>query len=201
MPSLFRAAIATSVMAVAVFVNASAVSGPVAKKAAPQEAAGSLKAFVSQLLEEGRAGTIKGFALTLGFERPGVTYKSYEIEEDGLQKACGIAYELDEAGQPKPVCLLVGKGHKKAGVRTFTWWRVGLEGELEKALVSVSKLNEEGKVVRGSAVYTNLDPKSPDVLSSMNKELSFWLKRQKATAKAAAGGPTARAKAAPSSSK
>jgi hypothetical protein len=189
-------------MAVAIFVNASTVNGRAAKSETKKEPSLSAETLAYALMEEGEERTFGQFGLKLGFEKTGIPYKAGEVQDpDGSQRACSIVYESDEQGHSKPICLVVGRGKKEGDTRRMHWWRVRLDGSLEKAVLSEGKLDANGKAVPGSGVYTELDVTSPEIIAAMKKELSFWLKRYSKVVKASAGGKPAAPKVSPSSSK
>lgn len=162
----------------------------------------SFQRFVDSLHATGEDYNIGPLALKLGFEKAGAPVRWDEISRpDGTRTSCLVVYEEDETGKRKPVCLVVHDGKRTPTLASGHWWRLSLDGTLEKALYTEGRY-EDGKPVRGSGVYKDLDVNSPEVLSAMKAQLSFWMKRySKLTAKASAGGPTPTAKSPPASSR
>lgn len=109
------------------------------------------------------------------------------------KRACFVVYEPIQgtptgASGKRPVCAYFVR-IKRSRLDTQTqYFRVDLNGNLEKVILSQGKLKESGKVVRGSGVKTDLDADSQEVRKTFEAEMNFWLKdwlkkQQKSAAK------------------
>ncbi|MBI4677330.1 MAG: hypothetical protein HY748_07080 [Elusimicrobia bacterium] len=81
-----------------------------------------------------------------------------------------------ETGRIIPVkaMLLV---RKVEGPRSESaYLQLGLDGTLEKIKTASSRVDENGKYIRGSGKPTVLDPESAEAKALLQRELDFWLK-------------------------
>ncbi len=97
------------------------------------------------------------------------------------KRACFIVYEKiegtpTEASGKRPVCAYFVKIKRSRLDSQTQYFRVDLNGNLEKVILSKGKFGEGGKVVRGSGVKTDLDVDSPEVRKTFEAEMKFWLK-------------------------
>lgn len=89
-------------------------------------------------------------------------------------RSCFVVY--DEADTPRPVALYMARLKRSGQDKRSQYFRMTLEGVLEKAILSQGKTDETGKAVRGSGVKFDQDVNAPDVQKSFNAEKTFWLK-------------------------
>jgi len=174
------------------------------------------KAGVAQLIAAViKAGTDQkvgsNLAPVIGLPRAMPT-KDVEIvisprDADLEKRGCFVVYENvgsspPEAVEKRPVCAYIVK-IKRAGLDSVTrYFRIDLNGKLEKVVLSQGKFDENGKVVRGSGVKFDQDIESAEVKKAFEAEMKFWLKdwlkkeqknAAKTTANAAAPPPVATA--------
>ena len=96
---------------------------------------------------------------------------------DGKQH--GLTLALDSASTPqKP--LWFGFGAKGLGLfkneRDDTYFKVSLDGHLDKAIFGRIKLDDSGERIPGSGVTEVQDIESPRINELFQKEADFWLK-------------------------
>lgn len=102
-------------------------------------------------------------------------------DSDLEKRGCFVVYEniesaTSEAVEKRPVCAYIVKT-KRAGRDTATrYFRIDLNGKLEKVVLSQGKFDENGKVVRGSGVKFDQDIESTEVKKAFEAEMKFWLK-------------------------
>ena len=96
-------------------------------------------------------------------------------------RACFIAYENAESSStnmtaPHMTYIYIVK-MKRAGLdKEMRYFRIDLNGRLEKVVLSQSKYDATGKIVRGSGVKFDQDIDSPEVKKTFETEMKFWLK-------------------------
>jgi len=126
-------------------------------------------------------------------------------DKDVEKRACYVVYENEkgsgpDVGEKKAVCAYIVKFKRSAFDKQVRYFRIDLNGKLEKAVLSESKYDETDKIVRGSGVKTDQDIDSPEVRKTFEAEMKFWLKdwlkkeqknAAKKTADAAAAPPAA----------
>lgn len=108
-----------------------------------------------------------------------------EDSADGKERICNVVVEASEDGKPAPVCLLVMVRNKTSAELLTQYFRISLDGRLEKAFNVTGKL-KDGKPVRGTGAQETLDISSKEVLALMKKELEFWMKKYSKSKKQAA---------------
>lgn len=96
-------------------------------------------------------------------------------------RRCFVAYEEvenpdSENGVKRALCVYVMKTKRSGLDKQEHYFRIDLNGKLEKVVLSKSKYDEAGKIVRGSGVKTDLDINSPEVKKAFDAEMNFWLK-------------------------
>lgn len=116
--------------------------------------------------------------------------KKFDKKRGGLN--CAVAYEespeaAEYAGK-RPICIVLEVPKLSGQEQENRYYRLNLDGQLEKAVLSRYKRDENGKVIRGSAVNTDEDINSPEVKKALAAEMADvrqWLKQQKKVAKKA----------------
>lgn len=106
-----------------------------------------------------------------------------------------IVYANDTASGPlekkSPLCIVIyvlkGSGHDGKGY----WFRLSLDGKLEKAVLDVGKNDDSGNSIRGSGIQLEQDVTSAEVKKAFEAEFAYWTKdwvkkQKKAAPKAAA---------------
>lgn len=119
-----------------------------------------------------------------------------ESGNDFEQRAFFVVYENIESAVPEPgnkraVCAYVLRVKRSGLDNQVRYFRIDLNGKLEKVVLSQSKADANGKPVRGSGVKFDQDINSPEVRKTFEAEMKFWLndwlkKQQKTSAKKAA---------------
>lgn len=168
--------------------------------------------FVMQNGLDIRYGENFGPVLGLPGARPAksdnVRSKKFDKKRGGLN--CTVVYEespeaAEYAGK-RPICIVLEVGKLSGQGSENRYYRLSLDGQLEKVLLSRIKRDENGKVIRGSGVGTDEDVNSPEVKKAFAAEMADvrqWLKQQKkiiakkSTASAGKSGAMAAASAAP----
>ncbi|MDP3543027.1 MAG: hypothetical protein Q8T11_11235 [Elusimicrobiota bacterium] len=154
-----------------------------------KDSLGETKAGITQLigtvLKDGADSYIAAhFAPIIGLHKAMLT-KRQEISisqrgSDQNKRACFVVYEnIESTTSPhgkRPVCIYIST-IKRSGLDKQThYYRVDLNGRLEKGILSQSKFDKSGSIVRGSGVKTDLDIDSPEVKKAFEAEMKFWLK-------------------------
>ncbi|MCR4294259.1 MAG: hypothetical protein NUW21_01900 [Elusimicrobia bacterium] len=96
-------------------------------------------------------------------------------------RRCFVVFENIEvpaAGteEKRPLCAYVVKTKRFGLEKHVQYFRLGLNGNLEKIVVMKGKYDESGKAVKGSGIVTNLDIASSEARKSFEAEMKFWLK-------------------------
>ncbi|MBI4060654.1 MAG: hypothetical protein HY403_04420 [Elusimicrobia bacterium] len=164
-------ALVLSIAAPTISVNASADNLSSVNKSAVTQ-------FIDIVLKNGTDSNISsilapiiGLAKTMPMKKKEVVMSE---QDNGFEKrACYVIYE--NADQ-HAVCAYFVK-IKRSGLDKQThYFRIDLNGNLEKAVLSQSKFDEAGKVIRGSGVKFDQDINSPEVRKTFEAEMNFWLK-------------------------
>lgn len=97
------------------------------------------------------------------------------------QRGCYVVYENAESTEPaasdkNAVCAYIVKSKVSGHDKQVRYFRIDLNGKLEKVILSQSKLDDAGNGVRGSGVKTDQDIDSPEVRKTFEAEMKFWLK-------------------------
>lgn len=144
----------------------------------------SFSELVLKLLVEGddrddfndRRAELMGFAMGLPSKADGVPSRQ---TADGISRQCNLVMEKPTGTSiTKPICLVLMAGQRFPGERKREayYFRVGLDGKLEKSLLNVGKLDESGNTVPGSGELTELNVDAAHVKAMLRRELDFWLK-------------------------
>lgn len=123
--------------------------------------------------------------------------KKFDKNRGGLN--CSIIVEESSEEEiydgKRPVCIFLEVGKLTGGNREDRFYKLNLEGQLERVVVVRSKTGEDGKTIRGSGVNSEEDITSPEVKKAFAAEMADvrqWLKQQqKIVAKKAAAAKTA----------
>jgi hypothetical protein len=142
--------------------------------------------LIEALLKNGADGNIgKNLAPVIGLPKP-MPMKQQEIvmserASDFERRACFVIYEniagpAQDPDEKRPVCAYILKSKREGTNHQVRYFRIDLTGKLEKAILSRSKIDSNGKGVRGSGVKTDLDIESSEVKKNFEAEMKFWLK-------------------------
>ena len=106
---------------------------------------------------------------------------------DGREyRECSAVYaenidDKSDSDKRHPICIyfnkMVSSGHNVES----HWYRVTLDGKLEKAVIHYNKLDDNNEGIPGADSTVIEDIDSPKVQKSFKSELAFWLKKQKMT--------------------
>ena len=112
--------------------------------------------------------------------------------DDGIERReCTIVLSDDQSGKQRPSCIYIQHKVVSGHDGESHYYRMNLEGKLEKASVLQTKFDDAGRIVPGSGVSTDKDIDSPEIKKAFNAELAYWTKdwvkaEKKAQARAAA---------------
>lgn len=103
---------------------------------------------------------------------------------------CAVVFSSDSpsAQYKNPTCIVVYATQSKGRECKGYWFRLSLNGKLEKAILTVGKNDESGYPIRGTGVQTDQDIASAEVKKAYAEEMSYWTKdwlkeQEKAAAK------------------
>lgn len=95
----------------------------------------------------------------------------------GESRSCFVVLDdTAEGADKRPMCAYIVKKKRTTLDIETQFFRIDLNGNLEKVVISKGKLGENGKTVHGSGVKTDLDIGSPEVKKTFEAEMKFWLK-------------------------
>lgn len=155
----------------------------------------------------GTLAPIIGLATAMPMKKREVTVSATGDAESDV-RASYMIYENAESGAPKKddiraVCAYIVRSKRSGLDKQNRYFKINLNGKLEKAVLTQSKYDEAGKIIRGSGVKFDQDIESPEVKKTFEAEMNFWLKdwlkkeqlsAAKKTANAAATAPKATAR-------
>ena len=151
--------------------------------------------LIQSLMNSGGDHTIiNGFAQVIGLPHQ-MTSKSTSawISHHGKDKdirACQVAYESDENGGKRPVCVYMERTKSSKHDSSSQYFRVTLDGQLEKVVSLRNKLDDDGKPLQEGRAKFDEDIDSPEIRKAFKVELTYWLKdwlkKQESTAAPAA---------------
>ena len=112
-----------------------------------------------------------------------------------------VVYAVDTPGDEEhhPVCIYLKRGHGAGHDSKSQFFRVSLDGQLEKVVTLQNKLDDDGQPLREGRERFEEDINSPDIQRVFNTEMTYWLKnwlkkqgklRAKAAPAASAPAPT-----------
>lgn len=110
--------------------------------------------------------------------------KKFDKKRGGLN--CAVVYEESpeavEYEGKRPICIVLSVPKLSEQGTDIRYYRLSLDGQLEQVVLSSFKRDENGKVIRGSAINTDNDVNSPEVKTAFAAEMADvrqWLKQQK----------------------
>ena len=114
---------------------------------------------------------------------------------------CAVVYENSSTnnstspGNKSPTCIVVYQDNSKGRSSKGYWFRINLDGKLEKAILSTGKNDENGNPIRGSGVQVEQNVASAEVRKVFSAEMTYWTKdwlkkQQKVAGKAATSNGT-----------
>lgn len=167
---------------------------------------GEISRLVQTMMATGGDGKyINGHAQAVGLNGP-MPIKGALIRIGKEARRCNIVYEPDAAAGNRPVCIYLGKAARAQHTAEERFYRVSLDGQLEKVITLRNKLDDQGKALVEGRSRVEEDMTSPDIKKAFKAEMTFWLKdwlkkqpkldAKKTTASAATPGKTDTANAA-----
>ena len=76
----------------------------------------------------------------------------------------------------RPICVYMIRSKKSGRDHRAQYFRINLDGKLEKAVSSQGKNDENDKAIKGSGVKFEQDIDSSEVKKAFDAEMSYWLK-------------------------
>lgn len=163
--------------------------------------------LVQKLMASGGDGQYRnGYAQAVGLDRP-MPIKGTMVPIGREARKCQIIYETDETNGDRPFCVYFLRTKKTQHDGEERYYRVSLDGQLEKVVTLRNKLDDQGKALVEGRSRVEEDMMSPDIKKAFNAEMTFWLKdwlkkqqkldAKKATARAAKSPAMASTSAAP----
>lgn len=157
--------------------------------------------LVQTMMASGRDGKyVNGMAQAIGLDRP-MSAKNTMVLVGREARRCQIVYEADATNGDRPFCVYLLRTKKTSSDVEERYYRVSLDGRLEKVITLKNKLDDQGKALREGRSRVEEDMTSPGVKKAFNAEMTFWLKdwlkkqqkldAKKATASAAKSGTVA----------
>lgn len=167
-------------------VNTDKSSNQVLLKDSVKDAKSDIAKLIAAVLKKGtNENTRSSLSPVIGLPK---AMPAMDVEVPISQKAsvtetrrCFVVYEnvegtASEKGDKRPVCAYIVRA-KRAGLDKETkYFRINLNGNLEKVVLTQGKYDASGKIVRGSGVKFDLDINSPEVKETFEAEMKFWLK-------------------------
>ncbi|MEK7234908.1 MAG: hypothetical protein AAB268_13920 [Elusimicrobiota bacterium] len=186
-------ALSLSIAATLILVNAQIPSPTSTNKDNPStksEHKDSIKTDIAKLidtiLKSGIDSNISSILATVIGLPNAMPMKKQEIvmgqtNNDIEKRACYVIYEntgnIDiETPEKRTVCVYIVKIKRSGRDKQTRYFRIDLNGNLEKVVLSQSKFDETGKIVEGSGVKFDQDVDSPEVRMTFEAEMKFWLK-------------------------
>lgn len=140
--------------------------------------ASSFSRFIKTLRANGTNNYIRANVaphLSLEPSAPSKAYVLDEVPAPSAQKsgkACSLVLSQDKTS---PMCAVFLTLTIQKETATSRYFKTSLDGKLMSAIQVNSRVDENGKPVRGSGVKSDLDVTSPDIQKAFKKELDFWL--------------------------
>ncbi|MEQ1918044.1 MAG: hypothetical protein ABL955_02515 [Elusimicrobiota bacterium] len=158
--------------------------------------------LVQTVMASGGDGQYRnGHAQAAGLDRP-MPLKGIAISiSEGIRR-CQIIYEPDETNGNRPVYAYLLRSKKGAHDGVEHYYRLSLDGKMEKAITLKNKIDDQGKVLSEGRSRVVEDIMSPDIKKAFKTEMTFWLKdwlkkQPKLDTKSTAPNAAAPAQAAP----
>lgn len=129
----------------------------------------------------------------------GRNIRSKKVDPKRGSLNCAVAYERMENGDRRPLYIFLQVAKHSGQDAETRYYRLNLDGQLEKVTLIRTKRDKDGKGVRGSGTATDEKLNSPEVKKNFAAEMADvrqWLKREtepapeEATAGAAKPGNT-----------
>ncbi|MBI5247109.1 MAG: hypothetical protein HY923_08000 [Elusimicrobia bacterium] len=134
------------------------------------------KNLIDAVIKNGSIGRFKkNIAHVVGLPGESIS-KDIEVpvpSKPGVEetRGCYVIYENE-----RPICAYIARVIRTGRESKSQYYRVALDGQLEKAVVLQGKRDESGKVVKGSSAKFEQDINSPEVKQAFDDENEYWLK-------------------------
>lgn len=134
-----------------------------------------LSKLIQTVMASGGDGQYRnGHAQAAGLDRP-MLLKGIAIPiSDGIRR-CQVIYEPDESSGNRPVYVYLLRSKKKIHEGAERYYRLSLDGKLEKAITLHNKIDDQGKLLSEGRSRVEEDITSPDIKMAFKTELTFWL--------------------------
>jgi hypothetical protein len=198
-------AILLSMTAVFPLVNASAEDSPsvnqYTKKANLQDSVKDTKSQLTRLIEAVlKTGEQKdfpnGFAQAVGLSEPMPAKRCHMTligdGKTGEDRNVFVVYANEEPA--RPICMYLMKGHASKHELKQEFFRVSLDGQLEKVVTLQNKRDDDGKSLAEGKARFEEDPEDSTIRKTFQREMSYWLKvwlKKQPKVAAKAEGPAA----------
>lgn len=135
-----------------------------------------LSKLVQTVMASGKDGKfVNGHAQAAGLAGP-MPIKSAAVALSDGARRCRIVYESDEAAGNRPYCIYFMRSKIAKHEGEERYYRVSLDGRLEKVVTLKNKIDDDGKVLREGRSKVEEDMASPAVKKAFKAEMAFWLK-------------------------
>lgn len=207
-------AIVLSMTAAIPLVNASAEDLPIGNQSSPKatlknsvkERASDLSRLIELLLKTGEDDQLtENLSPVIGLTgTPRTKGRDFTLPRPHgkERRECSIVFsdESQDAtpGEKRPSCLYIQHKIVSGHDGESHYYRLNLEGKLEKASVLQYKYDDDGKPIAGSGVTVDKDITSPAIQKAFKAEYAYWTKEwvkaeKKTQARAAATPPASAA--------
>lgn len=137
---------------------------------------GEISKLVQTLMTSGGDGQYRnGYAQAVGLDRP-MPIKGTMVPIGREARKCQIIYETDETNGARPFCVYFLRTKKTQHDGEERYYRVSLDGRLEKVVTLRNKLDDQGRAVVEGRSRVEEDMASPDIKKAFKTEMTFWLK-------------------------
>jgi hypothetical protein len=180
-------AIVLSMTALFPLVNASAEDSPTVnqfpEKDALQDSVKDKQSEFSRLVQTvlstgAQKDFPNGYAQAVGLSEPMPAKRCHmTISGDrkfGDDRHIFVVYSKDETA--RPICMYLMKGHSTKHELKQEFFRVNLDGQLEKVVILQNKRDDDGKSIAEGRARFEEDMDDSAVRKTFQTEMSFWLK-------------------------
>ncbi len=138
---------------------------------------GEISKLVKTLMASGHDGSyVNGLAQAVGLDGPMRRKGAPTVPIGKEARKCQIVYETDEASGDRPFCVYLLRAKKTPHDVEERFYRVNLDGHLEKVVTLRNKLDDQGNNIREGRSRVEEDMMSPDIKKAFKAEMTFWLK-------------------------
>lgn len=163
--------------------NLSSVNKDNSHKTSPPKASGApaVSKLVSTVLVTGDDMTVGSNIAPIIGAVPGASGKAQEIEFSAAPKearrSCYVIFEpMPRKARHRPTCVYLVYHTTGEHQRKSHYFRMTLDGHLEKAVLVSGQIDSDGRPVRGSGTKADEDVNSPETLRAFEAERAYWLK-------------------------